>query len=141
LSDTDFTSPAVITARKGTASLCWMMSKATAHGLQFRHSAVIDGDVNTCAINDSYAEMAHGAYKLLTFGKQHYRPIGAKPVDTGDAVKTTINETIDASVFERWRCDATYRPQNLVEWAERRSADPSTLKQSVRAEDATAIEQ
>jgi len=121
--------------------LCWIMSKATAHGLQFRHNAVIDGDVNPCAIHDSYAEMEHGAYRLVTFGKRYYRPIGAKPVDTGEAVKTTINETIDASVFERWQYDASYRPKNLLEWAERRGVDPATLKQSVRAEDATAIEQ
>jgi uncharacterized protein (DUF2235 family) len=121
--------------------LCWLMSKATAHGLQLRHSAVIDGNVNACAIHDSYAEMAHGVYKLLTLGKQHYRPIGAEPVDTGDAVKTTINETIDASVFERWRSDATYRPKNLLEWAGRRGVDPSTLKQAVRTDDATAIGQ
>ncbi len=121
--------------------LCWMMSKATAHGLQFRHSAVVDGNVNTCAMHDSYAEMEHGAYKLVTMGKRYYRPIGANPVDTGDAVKTIINETIDASVFERWRCDASYRPKNLVEWAERRGADPSTIKQSVRTDDAAAINQ
>lgn len=121
--------------------LCWLMSKAAAHGLEFRHSVVIDGDVNACAIRDSYAEMAHGVYKALTLGKQYYRPIGAEPVDTGDAVRTTINETIDASVFERWRSDATYRPKNLLEWAERRGVDPSTFKQSVRADNATAIEQ
>jgi hypothetical protein len=121
--------------------LCWIMSKATAHGLQFRHPAVIDGNANTSAINDSYAEMEHGAYKILTLGKRYYRPIGAKPVDTGEAIKTTINETIDASVFERWRYDASYRPKNLAEWAELRGADPSTLKQSVRADNATAIEQ
>lgn len=120
-------------------ALCWLMKKATAHGLQFRHSAVIDGNVNACAIQDSYAEMLHGAYKALTFGKQLYRTIGAGPVDTGDAVRTTINETIDTSVFERWRSDATYRPKNLLAWAERRGVDPSTLKQSVRADDATAI--
>lgn len=121
--------------------LCWLMSKATLHGLEIRHSAVIDGNVNACAIHDSYAEMAHGVYKVLTLGKQHYRPIGAEPVDTGDAVRAIINETIDASVFERWRSDATYRPKNLLEWAGRRGVDPSTFKQSVRADDATAIGQ
>ena len=99
--------------------LCWLMSKATEHGLEFKHSVVIDGNVNACAIHDSYAEMAHGVYKAVTFGKQHYRPIGAEPVDTGDAVITTINETIDGSVFDRWRNDETYRPKNLSEWAGR----------------------
>lgn len=121
--------------------LCWLKSKAVAHGLQFRHDVVIDGDVNACPVRDSYAEMAHGVYKAITLGKEHFRTIGAEPVDTGDALRTTINETIDASVFDRWRSDATYRPKNLSEWAGRRGVDPSTLKQSVRADDATAIEQ
>lgn len=119
--------------------LCWMMEKATAHGLEFTHSAVIDGNVNACAIHDSYAEMAHGIYKVVTLGHQLYRPIGAEPVDTGDAVKTTINETIDASVFDRWRNDATYRPKNLIEWAQRRKVDPSALSQAVHANDASPI--
>jgi hypothetical protein len=115
------------------------MSKATARGLQVRHSAVIDGNVNACAIHDSYAEMAHGLYKVFTV--EYFRPIGSESVDTSNAVRTTINESIDASVFERWRSDVTYRPQNLLEWAGRRGVDPSTLKQSVRADDATAIGQ
>ena len=121
--------------------LCWLMRKATEHGLELRHNAVIDGNVNACAIHDSYAEMAHGVYKLLTLGKEHSRPIGAGPVDNGDAVKTTINETIDPSVFERWRTDATYRPKNLLEWARRKGVDPSTFKQSVLADNATTIGQ
>ena len=119
--------------------LCWLKSKAAAHGLQFRHDVVIDGDVNACPVRDSYAEMAHGVYKAITFGKEYFRLIGAEPVDTGDAVRTTINETIDASVFDRWRSDATYRPKNLLEWAGRRGVDPSMLHQAVRADDATAV--
>jgi uncharacterized protein (DUF2235 family) len=117
----------------------WLMSKAMEHGLELKHSVVIDGNVNACEIRDSYAEMEHGAYKALTFGKRYYRPIGAQPVDTGDAVRSTINETIDASVFDRWRNNQAYRPKNLSEWAGRRSVDLSRLNQSVRADDATAI--
>lgn len=119
--------------------LCWLMDKATAHGLQVRHDVVIDGNVNAFAIRDSYAEMAHGAYEALHLWQKHYRPIGAEPMDMGDAVKTTINETIDASVFKRWLSDTTYRPKNLSEWAGRRGVDPSTFNQSVRADDATAV--
>jgi hypothetical protein len=118
----------------------WLMSKAIAHGLEFKDSVVIDGDENTCPIHDSLAEMAHGIYEILTLGKHHYRPIGAESVDTGDAVASTINETIDATVFDRWRANETYRPKNLSDWAARRGVDPSTLKQSVRAQDATAID-
>jgi hypothetical protein len=83
--------------------------------------------------------MAHGIYEVLTLGKHYYRPIGAEPLDTGDAVTSTINETIDATVFDRWRSDETYRPRNLSDWATRLGVDPSTLNQSVRAHDATAI--
>jgi len=117
----------------------WLMSRAIAHGLEFKDSVVVDGNENTCPIRDSLAEMAHGIYEILTLGKHYYRPIGAEPQDTGDAVTSTINETIDATVFDRWRTDETYRPKNLSDWATRLAVDPSTLKQSVRAHDATAI--
>ncbi len=119
--------------------LQWLMNKAIAHGLEFNDNVVIDGNENTCPIHDSLAEMAHGIYEVLTLGRHYYRPIGAEPVDTGEAVETTINETIDATVFDRWRADETYRPPNLSDWATRRNVDPSKLNQSVRANDATPI--
>jgi hypothetical protein len=75
----------------------------------------------------------------LTLGKHYYRPIGTDPLDTGEAVTSTINETIDVTVFDRWRSDETYRPRNLSDWATRRSVDPYMLNQPVRAQDATAI--
>lgn len=115
--------------------LQWIMGKAIAHGLKFSDTVIIDGDENSCPIHDSLAEMVHGIYEVLTFGKHFYRAIGSDPIDNGEAVTTTINESIDASVFDRWRKDGGYRPKNLVEWAKRRNVDPSTLKQSVRADD------
>ena len=120
-------------------SLKWLMNKAIAHGLVFNDKVEIDGDENTCPIRDSYAEMGGGFYKALTFGNTFYRPIGAEPIDTGDAVTTTINETIDATVFDRWRNNGAYRPQNLSDWANRRNVDPSTLTESVRADDKTVV--
>jgi uncharacterized protein (DUF2235 family) len=114
--------------------LCWIMNKAIGHGLQFKDSVVIDGNENTCPIRDSLAEMAHGIYEVLTFGKHYYRPIGIDPIDGGDAITSTINESIDATVFDRWRHDASYRPRNLCEWSERRKVDPGGLEQSVRAD-------
>lgn len=117
------------------APLSWLMNKATAHGLLFNDKVEIDGDANACRIHDSLAEMAHGIYEVLTFGKHYYRPIGAEPMDTGDAVTTTINEAIDVSVFDRWRHDGSYRPNNLLDWAKRHQVDPGTLGQSVRADD------
>jgi uncharacterized protein (DUF2235 family) len=113
--------------------LKWLMNKASAHGLLFNDVVDIDGDQNTCAICDSFAEMAGGAYKALHFGKPFYRTIGAEPVDSGAAVTTTINETIDASVFDRWRKDPAYRPDNLEDWAKRRKVDPAALITSVSA--------
>ena len=115
--------------------LKWLMSKAIAHGLLFNDGVEIDGDENICPIRDSYAEMVLGIYKAFTFGNAFYRTIGAEPIDTGDAVTTTINETIDASVFDRWRNDGAYRPKNLSDWAKRRNTDPSMLIESVRAND------
>jgi len=117
----------------------WLMKKAIAHGLLFKDTVVIDGDENTCPIHDSLKEMAHGIYEFATLGKRYYRPIGTEPIDAGDVIKTTINETIDATVFDRWRVDSTYRPQNLADWASRRKVDPGTLKQAVLAKDATPI--
>jgi uncharacterized protein (DUF2235 family) len=119
--------------------LQWLMNKAIAHGLQFKNTVVIDGDENTCPIHDSLKEMAHGIYEIITLGKHYYRPIGAEPVDTGDAITTTINETIDATVFDRWRADSTYRPTNLVDWATRREVDPASFKLPVLAKDAAPV--
>jgi uncharacterized protein (DUF2235 family) len=114
--------------------LNWLMNKAISLGLVFRDTVVIDGDENTCPIHDSLSEMAHGIYEILTFGKHYFRPIGIDPIDVGDAVTTTINESIDGTVFERWRKDPGYRPKNLTEWATRRKVDPGALTQSVRAD-------
>jgi hypothetical protein len=49
-------------------------------------------------------------------------------------IEYSINETIDASVFERWRFDASYRPVNLVEWAKRYCLDIDSMTSSVRAD-------
>jgi hypothetical protein len=58
----------------------------------------------------------------------------ALPPDKGTQATTSrINETIDGSVFERWRADATYRPQNLVAWAEEMKIDPAKLVGAVMA--------
>ena len=119
--------------------LNWLMNKAIAHGLEFKGEIVIDGDVNACPVRDSYGEMACGIYKVLTLWNAFYRPIGVEPIDTDDAVITTINETIDATVFERWRKDKTYRPQNLSDWANRRNVDPSALTGSVGVDDLTIV--
>lgn len=119
--------------------LQWLMKKAQKHGLEFKDTVVIDGNENTCPIHDSLAEMAHGIYEVVTFGKHFYRPIGAAPIDCGEATEATINESIDSTVFDRWRSDSSYRPKNLLEWAESRKIDPATLTTSITAQDLGSV--
>lgn len=119
--------------------LQWLMSKAAAHGLIFNSEVILDGDEATCPVRDSYAEMAHGVYEVVTLGKHYYRPIGAPSVDTATSTITTINETIDASVFDRWHKDANYRPQNLIDWAARHHVDPEQVTNNVSAVDGTPV--
>ena len=117
------------------APLKWLMSKATEHGLEFRDTVELDDGANVCSIRDSLAEMAHGIYEVLTLGKHFYRPIGADPVFTNQGHVETINESIDATVFARWKADETYRPQNLKEWATRRKINPADISTAVSAND------
>lgn len=56
-----------------------------------------------------------------------------------DGSHIKLNETIDASVFERWRADPTYRPANLVEWTQLKKVDPAQLQTSVRANDPRVV--
>ena len=111
------------------------MGKAIEHGLEFKDTVELDAGATACPIHDSLAEMAHGFYEALILGKHYYRPIGIDPVDTDDGRVNTINESIDASVFARWKADPTYRPQNLATWAALRKVDPATLASSVSASD------
>ncbi len=70
---------------------------------------------------------------------------GSKQVDVLDVqpaaaaheqiAAAVLNETIDASVFERWRTDAKYRPPNLADWPRRKRADVAKLKTSFPAND------
>ena len=75
-----------------------------------------------------------GLYRLATFDRPYYRPIGVPPPEEGDGV-ANINETIDVSVFERWRNDPLYRPPNLQAWTKAKGIDPVTITSSVRADD------
>lgn len=113
--------------------LKWMMEKASSHGLTFRRAVELDGDVNISPVEDSFADFAYGAYKILMLGRPFYREIGAAPVDHPHTVENTINETIDASVFERWRSNPSYRPQNLQDWANGYNVDVGELRTAVRA--------
>ena len=117
--------------------LQWLMGKAREHGLTFRADVSIDGDILTAPIADSYAEFIHGIFKHLPL--RYYRPIGDKPVTGISSDGVTINETIDQSVFDRWRSGVSYRPKNLVDWAARKKVDINSLATSVRADDPTTV--
>lgn len=121
--------------------LKWMMQKAIDQGLSFRRSVDLDGNPETSPICNSYTEFMYGCYKLATFDHPYYREIGQDPVPSGpQTVRATINELVDASVFDRWRADGTYRATNLTSWAQRHSLDPATLGSAVRADNpATAV--
>jgi uncharacterized protein (DUF2235 family) len=118
------------------APLRWMMKKAESRGLTFRSEVDLDGDAVTAPTTDSYKSFLSGSYAWVF--PPLYRTIGREPDVRDDGSHVDINETIDASVFKRWRADPTYRPANLVEWAQRKNADPAQLQTSVRADDPRA---
>lgn len=89
--------------------LVWLMDKARAQGLD---KVEIDVTETVPAINDSYSEFGKGFYHY--FSKRFFRSVGIAPEKGTSATTSRINETIDGSVFDRWRADTSYRPQNLV---------------------------
>lgn len=113
--------------------LRWMMKKASSHGLAFKNDVDLDGDALRASISDSYREFMYGAYSKTS--RRYYRPIGEAPRADDDGTHTNVNETIDASVFDRYRADTGYRPPNMVEWANRYQVAPAELSSSVRAND------
>jgi uncharacterized protein (DUF2235 family) len=113
--------------------LRWIMAKASTRGLTFRNDVEIDGDVLTATIADSYKGFGGGAYSKVY--KRYFRPIGSDPDVRDDGTHTNVNETIDKTVFDRWRSVPGYRPPNLMEWATRKKVDPAKLTNSVRADD------
>jgi uncharacterized protein (DUF2235 family) len=117
--------------------LKWLMQRASAHGLTFKDTVNIDGDENQAPVHDSFAEMAHGIYRACKLWRPYYRPIGAAPLVTKDRTITPINETIDVTVFDRWRSDRSYRPPNLAMWAQSHETDPQSIRVCVRADSPT----
>jgi uncharacterized protein (DUF2235 family) len=111
--------------------LRWVMRKASLRGLSFRTDVELDGNSNEAPISDSYREFMRRAYSWIS--PRYYRPIAAPQTETEDAVESTVNETIDRSVFDRWRVLSSYRPPNLVRWAQDHKIDPASLKTSVSA--------
>jgi uncharacterized protein (DUF2235 family) len=113
--------------------LSWMMRKAEACGLVFRNGLELDGNEHLSQVSDSYSEFLRGWYKRVF--SRSFRPIGQMPVLAADGTHTNVNETIDESVFARWRNDPDYRPPNLAAWATSHEVDPASLRSAVRADD------
>ena len=113
--------------------LKWMMEKASLHGLSFSKPVIFDGSLEKAPITDSYGEFLDGAYKLVQ--PPFYREIDRTPEERSVTIVHTINETIDVSVFDRWRNTVSYRPPNLVTWAAKHGVDPKDITSSVRADD------
>lgn len=116
----------------------WLARKAESLGLCFRDGFAAEPNAANAAISDSYAEFMSGFYRLMTLFRPYYRPIGVPPTGEGKGV-VNINETIDGSVFERWRTDKTYRPPALQAWAESRGVDPGKIISAVRTDDPKVI--
>lgn len=115
----------------------WLMNKASSLGLQFRDTFVADGQTPIAPITDSYAKFGWGFAHL--FSPPFYRPIGTEPKKGTLRTTERINETIDGSVFDRWRGNSEYRPSNLKEWAARTGLDPATLTGARLARDPSVI--
>lgn len=111
--------------------LRWMMQNAAKRGLAFKNELAMDGNEHRGAISDSFKEFLHGIYSKAF--SRSYRAIGARPAVKQNGLHTNVNETIDASVFDRWRDDKTYRPPNLVHWSASKGVDPATILGSAMA--------
>lgn len=116
--------------RLSQLALAWMVEKAKQNGLAFRYEVQVDPASYQDDVVDSYSKFARGIYKWLTFGRRYYRVIGASPraVSDPDGTVTVVNETIDGSVFARWRDFDNYRPPNLQRWANEQGTDPKDIQ-------------
>jgi uncharacterized protein (DUF2235 family) len=116
--------------------LKWLQEMAMKRGLAFRREVEVDTLHAPAPISDSYSEFMRGAYKIATWGNRFYRDIGADAAASSVTQnRISINETIDRSVFERWRADVSYRPSNLQSWANRKKVHLEELARTVRADD------
>ena len=91
-----------------------------------------------CApITDSYRSFTPGV--LRPFNPRFNRPVGTDPDRGTKRTTMRINETIDRSVFERWKANPAYRPANLADWARRKNVDPASISESSMAVDPATV--
>ena len=119
--------------------LAWLKAKAESLGLAFRYPVPIGGDEHRGPISDSFAEFMRGISRIARLNRRHYRAIGAPERTVTRGRSRTVNETIDASVFDRWRTVPGYRPPGLVEWGRRRGVDVGSVAGTVYAATGDAV--
>ncbi len=110
--------------------LAWIQEEASACGLAFKRKVEVDADAVTLPHHDSFATFAFGLYRALKLGQRHRREIGRDPRPTSrrPGYSHVLNETIDGSVFDKWRRDRSYRPENLVAWAQKAGKDLAEMR-------------
>jgi hypothetical protein len=113
--------------------LHWLESKAAKLGLAFKGLFAAEENAGAAKISDSFAEFAGGWYRAAKLWIPYNRPIDVPPKNEGKGV-TNINETIDSSVFARWRADSKYRPRGLRKWAKLKKVEPANILESVRTD-------
>ena len=119
--------------------LAWLMQKAGDLGLDFRAKVQPAGHERFGAISDSYASFLFGLYRIAKLGRRFHRQIDAPPVRVDGGTVASVNETIDASVFDRWRKQPSYRPPGLLHWAKRIGVDPGALRGAVEAKSGSSL--
>ena len=87
-------------------ALRWLQDMADSAGLALKDKAEVGAKDQLGPISDSFRRFMFGIYRF--FRKRHYRRFGAG-----------VNEVVDESVWQRWRADASYRPQSLREHPQR----------------------
>ncbi|OQR96143.1 hypothetical protein ACHHYP_16940 [Achlya hypogyna] len=86
--------------------LRWVQQSAKQQGLVFNHEVDLDGKEHLRSPNQMDIDWKQRVMKL---GRNNYRIINTD---------TSVNETIDKSVFERYQNKAmNYAPENLKRWA------------------------
>ncbi|MBN1782827.1 DUF2235 domain-containing protein [bacterium] len=108
--------------------LAWIQKKASEAGLAFRTSVSLTGDEHLAPVQDSFKSFFCGIYRVLCLFRRHYRIIGLERQEKKTGWVETVNETIDATVFDRWRKIPGYRPVNLVRWAARKGKTAGDYK-------------
>ena len=91
----------------------WILSHAKDLGLELNGAIPVTLNLPSVPINDSYKKFLKGLYPILRLGRRYQRKIGARPKRKKEDLIEPIHETIDKSVFERWKVDPNYRPKNL----------------------------